>query len=189
MTSHAQVHLIPAILIGYIVLLMPPVQHALTASMALQTLVQIPLLAAIGWLAAVSFPPRIAIAVDPWNRGGFSGLILAVSTAAFWMLPRSLDAATTDPLMIAAKFVSIPLLIGVAMGLSWPRMGFVLRGFVLLELVATLFRLGWLYTATPIRLCNAYLLGDQQRSGQYMLWVGVILLLGFGTKLIWGSTR
>jgi hypothetical protein len=80
----------------------------------------------------------------------------------------------------------VPLLIGLPLGLGWPRMGFVVRGVFLLELIATFFRLGWLYLVSPLRLCNNYLLDDQQRAGQYMLVIGGVILACVMAKLLWG---
>ncbi|MGH8398852.1 MAG: hypothetical protein ACRETA_11520 [Gammaproteobacteria bacterium] len=170
----------------FAVLLVPPMQHALTANMATQMLVQIPLLIAVGWLLRGALPPWLVAVTDAWNHNGITGLLLAAFAAAFWMLPRSLDAAIGEPLMIAAKFVSVPLLIGLPLGLSWPRMGFVVRGLFISELIAMFFRLGWLYMVSPIRLCNNYLLGDQQRSGEYMLIIGGVILIWVLIKLLWG---
>ena len=171
----------------YAGLLLPPVRGVLVAGMALQMLVQIPALILVGWLAGRALPPRVHASVEVWNRGGINGVILAGSAAAFWMLPRWLDAAVAQSWVAAFKFVSVPLLIGVPLGLSWPRMGFVTRGFVLVEFVAMLFRLGWLYRVTPLRLCNSYLLGDQQRTGVYMLLLGVGVLLVAILVLMGGS--
>jgi hypothetical protein len=56
----------------------------------------------------------------------------------------------------------------------------------LLELIATFFRLGWLYLISPDRLCNLYLLDDQQRLGRYMLLTGAALFVVVAAKLIWG---
>lgn len=172
--------------VTFVVLLLPPVQRALTASMAAQMLVQIPLLIAVGWPLRGALPPRLVATTKSWNQNGITGLVLATLATAFWMLPRSLDAAATEPLVAAAKFVSVPLLIGLPLGLSWPRVGFVVRGLFVLELIAMFFRLGWLYMISPTRLCNNYLLGDQQRSGQYMLAIGTAILLWVGAKLLWG---
>ena len=83
-------------------------------------------------------------------------------------------------------YVSVPLLIGPPFALAWPRMSFIVRGVFLLECIATFFRLGWLYLIWPERLCNNYLLDDQQRLGQYMLLIGAALFLGLAGKLIWG---
>src|SRR5690606_39809924 len=57
-----------------------------------------------------------------------------------WMIPRVLDAALEDPAVAAAKFLGVPLLLGAPLALSWPRMGFVVRGVFVTELIATAFR-------------------------------------------------
>jgi hypothetical protein len=164
----------------------PAVRRPLEASMTAQMLVQLPVLVAVGWLAARSVSARVLARVERWNRSGISGLILATAGAAFWMLPRSLDASTSQPLVAAGKYLSVPLLIGLPIALSWRRMGFVIRGLILAELVATCFRLGWLYRISPIRLCSNYGLDDQQRLGGYLLAVGGGLLVWLGWKLLWG---
>ena len=169
-----------------LVLLVPPVRHALEATMTAQMLVQIPLLVAAGWLLSRAFPARLLARVERWNHRGITGLVLATTAATFWMLPRSLDAATNHPLMVATKYLSVPLLIGLPFAVSWPRMGFVVRGMFLVEFVASFFRLGWLYLISPIRLCNNYALNDQQRLGGYMLAMGGGLLAWLAWKLLWG---
>lgn len=169
-----------------VVLLLPPIIHALQARMVLQMLVQIPLLIAVGYLLRDALPQRLAATIAAWNLNGIGGLVLATFATAFWMLPRSLDAAATQPLFTLAKFVCVPLLIGLPLGLSWPRMNFVVRGVFMVELIAMFFRLGWLYMISPIRLCNNFLLDDQRRSGQYMLIIGGAILLWVAAKLMWG---
>lgn len=169
-----------------LVLLAPPVRHGLEATMTAQMLVQLPLLAAAGWLLSGAVPPRVLARVERWSHRGFTGLVLVTVTAAFWMLPRSLDAATSHTLISVAKYLSVPLLIGLPFGVSWPRMGFVVRGVFLVEFVASFFRLGWLYLISPIRLCNNYALGDQQRLGGSMLAIGGGLLVWLAWKLLWG---
>jgi hypothetical protein len=169
-----------------LVLLVPPVRHALEATMTAQMLVQIPLLVAAGWLLSRAFPARLLARVERWNHRGITGLVLATAAATFWMLPRSLDAATSHPLMVATKYLSVPLLIGLPFAVSWPRMGFVVRGMFLVEFVASFFRLGWLYLISPIRLCNNYALNDQQRLGGYMLAMGGGLLVWLAWKLLGG---
>lgn len=154
--------------------------------MSAQMLVEIPLLVAAGWLLARAFPAHALAKAEPWNHRGITGLVLVTVVAAFWMLPRSLDAATSHPLMVAAKYLSVPLLVGLPLGVSWPRAGFVVRGVFLTEFVATFFRLGWLYLISPIRLCNNYALDDQQRLGRYMLAIGGGLLVWLVWKLVWG---
>jgi hypothetical protein len=169
-----------------VLLIAPPLRHALESSMTAQMLLQMPLLAAAGWLAARALPARLSAAIDACNEHGLGGLVLATLAGAYWMLPRSLDAAIADPAVAIAKYLSVPLLIGLPLALSWPRMGFVIKGVLLLEGIATLLRLGWLYLVSPERLCNLYLLDDQQRLGRLLLLIGAALCLGLACKLVWG---
>lgn len=170
----------------FLVLLLPPLQRALESSMALQMLAQVPLLIGAGYRLRDSVPATVAAVVERWNRHGVTGLALTTLAGAVWMLPRSLDAAVSEPWVAVAKFITVPLLIGLPLGLSWPHMGFVIRGVFLLELIATFFRLGWLYMVSPMRLCNSYLLDDQQRTGEYMLVIGTVIFIGVFGKLLWG---
>lgn len=168
------------------VLLVPPVRHGLEASMTAQMLLQMPLLVGVGWLLSHALPARAQTLVADWNHRGITGLVLASVASAYWMLPRTLDASATVPLLGAAKYLAVPLLIGMPFALGWPRMSFIVRGVFLVEFIATFFRLGWLYLIWPERLCNNYLLDDQQRLGQYMLLIGAALFLGVAGKLLWG---
>lgn len=173
-------------LVLLVVLLASPTRHALEASMTTQMLVQIPLLITVGVLLSGTVPARFNAEIGGWDHRGITGLVLATLVGAFWMLPRSLDAAVTDPRFDIAKYLSAPLLIGLPFALSWQRMGFIVRGVFLLELIATFFRLGWLYLIWPDRLCNNFLLDDQQRLGRYMLLIGVLLFFWIAAKLLWG---
>ena len=102
------------------------------------------------------------------------------------MLPRATDAALVDPQITLAKFLSVPLLIGGSIALSWPEAGFVVRGVVLTEVIATTMRLGWLFLISPVRLCSNYLLDDQQRLGKSLLSVGFAILVVLIWRLMWG---
>lgn len=167
-------------------LVVPPVRHALESTMSLQMLAQIPLLALAGWCLAQGTPGWLDRRLVNWNHNGVSGLLLASLTGMVWMLPLAMDAALDNAWITLAKFLSIPLLIGAPVALSWPRAGFVVRGVVLLELTATVFRLGWLYLISPVRLCANYLLDDQQRLGRLLVVVGFAIVLLLVWKLMWG---
>ena len=172
--------------LALLLLFAPPVRRALESSMTAQMLLQLPLLVGIGGLLAPALSARVWASIARWNHLGITGLVLASVASAFWMLPRMLDASVTEPLFAAAKYFSVPLLIGLPLALSWPCTGFIVRGVFLLELVATFFRLGWLYLISPERLCQLYRLDDQQRLGQSMLAIGAVLLLLIAAKLLWG---
>jgi hypothetical protein len=169
-----------------LVLAAPPLQRALEASMTAQMLVQIPLLAIAGALLGKSLPEPMASRIGPWDRGGVTGLIVVTFASGCWMLPLALDAAASRAAADLAKFLTVPLLIGLPLALSWSRMSFVLRGVLLFEALATIFRLGWLYLISPVRLCNNYGLSDQQRLGEWLLTAGAALLLGIVWQLVWG---
>ncbi|MCC7326065.1 MAG: hypothetical protein IT521_04590 [Burkholderiales bacterium] len=171
----------------YAVLLLPPVKQLLDATMTAQMLLQIPLLIVAGYLLRDAVPQRARLEIAKWNHRGISGLVLASVATMVWMLPRLLDAATSEPLVAAAKYISVPLLIGLPLGLSWPHMGFVIKGFLMLEVIATFFRLGWLYLISPVRLCSNFLLEDQQRLGEYMLVIGAAILAAVAGRLVWGN--
>jgi len=140
----------------------------------------------VGLLMTRALPGRASAVIADWNYRGISGLVLVTLTSAFWMLPKALDAGVSVPVVAMAKYLSVPLLIGLPLALSWSRMSFIVKGVLRLECIATLFRLGWLYLIWPERLCNLYLLDDQQRLGPFLLLIGTVLFLALAWKLIWG---
>lgn len=177
----------PAVAVALVMLLLAPaLRRWLESSMTVQMLVQLPALAACGALLARGVPSRLMQALEPWNRSGVSALVLASVSAAFWMLPRALDAGVMQPPVTALKYVTLPLLVGLPLALAWPRMSFVVKGVLALEAIATLFRLGWLYLASPDRLCTLYRIDDQQRLGGWLLALGGLATLAVASKLLFG---
>lgn len=142
-------------------------------------LIQLPLLAGIGFCIGSAWresrsgrvAARMLKAVQSFNAGGTTGLIAASFAMVLWMLPRCLDAARLDVAVDALKFATIPAA-GLAVALSWPRVPAIARAVIHLEVIATLFRFGWGYLAADQRLCLVYLTGDQQRTGELLLWLG-----------------
>ena len=162
-----------------------PVTRALEASMVGHVVLQIPLLVLAGWLigTALGTAPGVRAFLDEWNATGIPGLLTALFTALFWMLPRSLDQALADPVTELAKFASLPLLVGLPLSLSWGRLPTVVRGFVWANLVSMLASLGWLYLDAVVRLCNSYLTDQQSLLGRVLLmiaaaiavsWIGIL---------------
>jgi hypothetical protein len=98
--------------------------------MALHMTVQMPLLACVGLLIASTLRPR----EPPWlveaDWLGIPGLLAVVFATSFWMLPRMLDAALAHPLIDLAKFDTLPLLVGLPLGLSWQRLPGLGRAFL-----------------------------------------------------------
>lgn len=169
----------------YLVLLLASEKLELT--MVGHVLIQLPLLVICGWLITPSLPPRWKSAIEKYNEYGIPGILIVTFTVIFWMLPRSLDAALATPFMEFAKFVTLPTLIGIPLALSWPLLTPVTKGFVIGNLLSMLTVLGWLYTQAPIRLCNYYLINQQQQVGTLLLAITVGITLYFTLKCFFFS--
>ena len=172
----------------------PPVRAWLESSMVLHMLVQLPLLAGIGFCAGWAWmqarpgdaAARTLGVAQSFNTGGLTGILAASFVMVLWMLPRFLDLARLDAAVDALKYVSVPAA-GAAIALSWPRLPVIARAVVHLEVIATLFRFGWGYLAAEERLCLAYLAGDQQRTGEILLWVGAAYAVAVVWRPMFGS--
>jgi hypothetical protein len=151
-------------------------------------LVQIPLLAIIGALGAAALPQAIRARIADWNTGGVSGALLAVITSSWWMVPRALDWALASPAMEAAKFVTLPLLVGAPLALSWSALGSMGRGFLVVNVLPMWAVVGWAYIAAPVRLCNYYLTDQQVVTGIGLVTASIVLGIAMGL-LSFGSAR
>jgi len=143
-------------------------------------LVQMPLLALAGAVLAQALP----LGRGAWNRGGWACLVVAGFGIAFWMLPRSIDATLSRPLWEAGKIVSLPLLVGLPLWLGWVRAHPLLRAVLKAQAISMLGVLAFLYTHAPVRLCNAYLVEDQQRLGLGFLALALALAAGWVAPLL-----
>jgi hypothetical protein len=177
--------------LAWLILALPPVRQALELSMVTHMLVQLPLLAVVGWWLGQTLPQALKNKLAPWNRWGVTGIILVTFTLLYWMLPRALDGAVSETSFEVAKFITIPLFIGVALSLSWPQLNTIARGVLKAEFWAMFMRLGWLYVVLPDRLCANYLLGEQRILGWALLVLGSLwavlwtLRILFGVRLRW----
>ena len=75
----------------YVAFISPPVLRLLESRMTTHMTVLLPGLALAGYLCGVRLRTLVAPVSQRWNAGGIPGLIAALFTAAFWMLPRALD--------------------------------------------------------------------------------------------------
>ncbi|WP_206609553.1 hypothetical protein [Thiohalobacter thiocyanaticus] len=172
----------------YLLLATPPLRDWLEAGMVMHMLVQLPLLAGLGVLAVRRLPARLRNRLDRCNAAGVPLTLLALFAIAFWMLPRSLDAALNQPAMELAKFVSLPLLVGAPLALSWRRLPAVGRGFLWSNLLSMLVVLGWLYSAAPVRVCTNYLVDQQQLLGRGLLLLALGLALWLAGQVLFGDS-
>jgi hypothetical protein len=167
----------------FIAATLPPAAAQLEANMVWHVLLQLPMLVLAGWLVARGLPARLFTAIDRYNEYGIPGILIVIFVGLCWMIPRVLDAALQSPMVALAKYVSIPLLVGAPLALSWPRMPAIARAFVCIELLAMLLRLGWLYLAAPTRLCSNYSLADQILLGKLLLIIAATLTVYWVVRL------
>jgi hypothetical protein len=185
---------IPAAVL-WLALATPPARAWLESSMVQHMLVQLPLLVTIGfcigraWLQSQPHgrASRTLGHLQSLNAGGVTGLVFASFVMVLWMLPRCLDMARLDIAADALKFLSVPAA-GAAVALSWPRVPVIARAVVHLEVIATLLRFGWGYLAAEERLCLAYLTGDQQRTGELLLCLGLAYAIAAAWRPMFGFT-
>jgi len=166
----------------------PALRQALEASMWRHMVLQFPLLMGAGALLAAALPQRARAALAGWNAHGIAGLVLVACVLAVLMVPRVLDLALRDPAIEAAK-VAVLLGAGAALRLSWPAAGLVVQGFFLGNVLPMTAVVGQLYIDAPLRLCNAYLLDDQARLGQWLIALAVLLALGWLAQVGWWMAR
>lgn len=171
----------------WLALALPPLRDALEGSMRMHMLVQMPLLAATGFIAVRALAATRRARVLQLSGGSVPLVLAAMLAASYWMLPRALDAALADPAAALAKFITLPVLVGAPLALAWPRLGTVGRGFVWTNLASMLAVTGWLYVAAPVRVCNAYLASDQYEAGMWMVWLAVAILFGWLVGLFVGA--
>ena len=181
--TYFSVALIALILIG-----LTPIGGLLESSMPLHVLVEIPLLVIIGIVFAVVLKDRVSNALNLFNRGGITGILIATFVFAFWMIPRWLDASLSNDNIAIIKYVSLPLGVGVPLAWSWQRLHPIARGVVKIEFLTMLYRLGWLYLISPKRLCNSYVINDQELLGQGFLIIALALSITWLIPVFFGNT-
>lgn len=132
---------------------------------------QIPLLVLAG---ALLVPPGGRPATQP---AAIAAILVAVFCISFWTIPRWLDAAVNRRGVDAVKIASLVLLAGMPAGWAWPRLAPLARGFVLAQLASMLGILGSIWLVAPVRLCNNYLVDEQQVLGRTALALAVAIVL------------
>lgn len=167
------------------VLAVPPSRAVLEASMTTHMLIQIPLAAAAGVLLARSLPSRVLGPLERYNEQGIPGILLALGISTYWMIPRALDAALASGDAEIMKFVSLPLLVGLPLALSWPRLHPIAKGFVAANWIPMLAVVGLLYRGSPLRLCNYYLVDQQVAAGSLLVALAAVLAALWLTSLFW----
>jgi len=166
----------------------PALRQALEASMWRHMVLQFPLLMGAGALLAAALPSHARSAVARWNAHGIVGLVGVAVVLGVLMVPRALDLALRDAVAEAAKCAAL-VLAGAALRLSWRAAGLVVQGFFLGNMLPMTAVVGQLYIDAPLRLCNAYLLDDQARLGQWLIALAALLALAWLAQVGWWMAR
>jgi len=173
----------PAAGIVLCLLALPGARHFLEASMTRQMLVQFPLLAFTGFGLAATIPRAWVKRLNKWNGYGISGLFAVALLLAILMIPRVLDLALADAGIELAKWLAL-LSCGAALRLSWQPAGLLVQGFFLGNVLPMTAVVGYLFESSPVRVCNAYLLDDQERLGQRLVWITAGIGLAWFANLV-----
>lgn len=173
----------------YLMLATPAARGWLESTMIGHMLLQIPLLTAIGIVSSRLLPERWQDALLAAAGGAIPCVLMALFVSSYWMLPRALDAALTDALTETVKFLSLPLLVGLPLGLAWKQLGIIGRGFVWTNFISMLAVLGWLYVVAPTRVCNNYLVDQQEGAGWWMVKLSLLLFACWLGNLFVGDSR
>ena len=151
-------------------------REPLEADPVTHILVLLPCLALAGGLLVSGLPASWTI---PTTTTSNCMVLVAVFVILYWMLPRAIDASLSDWVFGLAKFLSIPIFVGGILAPAWPRAHPFLRGFLKANAISMFGILAYLYTHAPVRICNSYLVVDQERLGFGLF------LVAFGLAIAW----
>lgn len=153
----------------------------LESMMLRHMLIQIPALVVVGALLAPRAGNLEGRSIAP------AAFLVAAFSGSLWMLPRMLDASLDDRQVELFKLSTIPLLVGVPLGWSWPRLSALGKAFIWANFVSMLLVMGWLFKAAPVRLCNYYFLEEQGRLGTACLLVALAITLAWLPRVFLGG--
>ncbi len=174
------------LLVAAVLLWLPGVGGLLKQTMLGHMLVQVSLLVLVGYaLGATLLHGNTSIRILA-HTYRWACLLTTVSTLAVWMIPRLLDLAVEIPWIDAAKVLSLVFAAGVPLAWSWHSLPVVVRCVLHVEALATVWRLGWLYLDSPVRLCSRYGLDDQQRLGYVLMVLGAAYALWLANVALFG---
>lgn len=171
-------------LIAIFALAMPSARAVFEQYMLSHMLIQLPLLVVCGVWIADYILERITFRIE--LHFALPLLLIALITSMFWMLPRFLDASLEDHNYFLLKFTSLPLLVGVPFTFGWRNVGPIAKSFVMANLISMLVVLAWLYIEAPVRLCNYYLINEQQDVGKALIYIVAGISLYWVLKLFIG---
>ena len=142
-------------------------------------------ISAQGTLDDAALAARIDALVAWLARTGIRRVASRLDNGPSWFV---LDLALRDMGVEAAKRAAL-LLAGTGLRLSWRPAGLVLQGFFLGMLLPMMVVVGQLYIDSPMRLCNAYLLDDQERLGRWLIGLASLIAAAWLAHVAWRLVR
>ena len=170
------------------ILAFTPVRLWLESSMWRHMLVQFPLWMLARFFLAGALGARARERIAPWNAYGISGLVATAVVLAVLMVPRVLDLALVRPGIEIAKCTAL-VVAGAALRVSWRPAGLVVQGFFLGNMLPMMAVVGQMYIDSPVRVCDAYLLDDQARLGQWLVGVAAAVAVLWLGRVAWSLVR
>ncbi|MHA6252861.1 hypothetical protein [Oceanobacillus sp. CAU 1775] len=152
-------------LVLFLFLILPPVATLAESIMAIHMHMQMPLFLISGMLMAPFFQKKFPKFFEKWNGNGIPGILLFMIIVIYWMIPRTMDEALTIQAVEIFKFISIPFLAGVPLWDSWKKIGPKIQNAVFIVISVMFAALAVLYIASPVQLCNNYLMVEQRTLG------------------------
>ena len=158
---------------------------SLTRSMSMHMLVHIPLIVASGALACRAWSlsgyrlrgrlsHRISALYQAGNQYGLAGLLAVGFVGAYWMIPKVLDSVLLSVWVDLIKFVLL-FAAGALLIDSIERANAAIKLFFIGNFCWMMAIAGILYQDDSVRLCNFYLLDDQDIAGKGLVVLAVIL--------------
>ncbi len=149
----------------------------LTSTMSLHMLVHIPLILFSGLCAARAWTVRAggkASWMSGFNEHGLAGLLLFNLAGAYWMIPKALDQVLQSWPAALSKYVSVAVA-GWVLYHALRRANIVIQIFFLGNFCWMAAIVGMLYRDNTVRLCNFYLLNDQEIAGNGLIALSLLL--------------
>ncbi|MFD1361020.1 hypothetical protein [Lentibacillus salinarum] len=164
-------------LVFYLFLMLPPVANLLESIMIFHMHMQMPLLVVAGFLMAPFLQKKFPLFFAKYNENGIPGILLFMIIMFFWNIPRTMDEALTIQFVEIFKFIGLPFLAGVPLRDSWHKLMTRWKNGTLLMFLIVYTGTGILYIASPVQLCNNYLVKEQITLGWGFITVAAAILI------------
>lgn len=160
----------------------PFIQSQLHSTMLTHTLILIVGQLVLGWLLAILAAPHLQeIKWPKINSMGVNSWLYVSFSLVFWMLPAVMDMVVESSLMQWIRNINL-LTAGCALQISLRHGHQFLSLFFSWNLLTMIFIQGLIYLTLPERVCNVYLLGDQEQTAESMILLSAVLGICVATK-------